>query len=286
MENGELYWVIEVSGTSIKEDTVFKDSVVKNSDKEEDKLSYLHDDSLVGIYKGTSIDNFKTIDDFNKNANMTDVRNSFDKLTFTGANGNYDSLKITVKNKIPLNENEKVFMIVKSEPSVRPTNYRDAFNFSNKVSTKDDGINFMDRSTATKTLYCGGDILKELGQTFQYNKESSEIKTIVADKDTNIPAGSESRIYKDGLNETGSGIYASWAFKLNLDGDLSGSYRVLENIPDGMQLAYMRIKWIGAEQKKRSPIVSKSIGNLENGWTQKSITAMMMIMSLGQRFIT
>lgn len=271
-ENGALYWVIEVSGTSIKENTVFKDSVVKNSDKEEDKLSYLHDDSLVGIYKGTSIDNFKTIDDFNKNANMTDVRNSFDKLTFTGANGNYDSLEITVKNKIPLNENEKVFMIVKSEPSVRPTNYRDAFNFSNKVSTKDDGISFMDRSTATKTLYCGGDILKELGQTFQYNKESSEIKTIVADKDTNIPAGSESRIYKDGLNETGSGIYASWVFKLNLDGDLSGSYRVLENIPDGMQLSYMRIKWIGAEQKKKNPIVSKSIGNL-NGWTEKSTTA-------------
>lgn len=272
-ENGALYWVIEVSGTSIKEDTVFKDSIVKNSDKEEDKLSYLHDDSLVGIYKGTSIDNFKTIDDFNKNANMTDVRNSFDKLTFTGANGNYDSLEITVKNKIPLNENEKVFMIVKSEPSVRPTNYRDAFNFSNKVSTKDDGINFMDRSTATKTLYCGGDILKELGQTFQYNKESSKIKTIVADKDVNIPAGSESRIYKDGLNETGSGIYASWVFKLNLAGDLSGSYRVLENIPDGMQLAYMRIKWIGAEQKKIGPIVSKSIGNLENGWTEKSTKA-------------
>lgn len=271
-KNGELYWVIEVSGTSIKEDTVFKDSIVKNSDKEEDKLSYLHDDSLVGIYKGTSINNFKTINDLKNSRDFTDVRGSFGELKFTGTNGNYDSLEISVKNKIPLNENEKVFMIVKSEPSVRPTNYRDAFNFSNKVSTKDDGINFMDRSTATKTLYCGGDILKELGQTFQYNKESSKIKTIVADKDVNIPAGSESRIYKKGLNETGSGIYASWAFKLNLAGDLSGSYRVLENIPDGMQLAYMRIKWIGAEQKKRGPIVSKAIGNL-NGWTEKSTTA-------------
>lgn len=271
-KNGALYWVIEVSGTSIKEDTVFKDSIVKNSDKKEDKLSYLHKDSLVGIYKGMSIDNFKTIDDLKNSGNFTDVRDSFGELTFTGTNENYDSLEISVKNQIPLNEKEKVFMIVKSEPSVRPTNYRDAFNFSNKVSTKDDGINFMDRSTATKTLYCGGDILKELGQTFQYNKESSEIKTIVADKDVNIPAGSESRIYKDGLNDTGSGIYASWVFKLNLDGDLSGSYRVLENIPDGMQLAYMRIKWIGAEQKKISPIVSKSIGNL-NGWTKKSTTA-------------
>lgn len=271
-KNGALYWVIEVSGTSIKEDTVFKDSIVKNSDKEEDKLSYLHDDSLVGIYKGTSIDNYKTIDDLKTSENFTDVRDSFGELTFTGTNGNYDSLEIPVKNKISLNENERVFMIVKSEPSVRPTNYRDAFNFSNKVSTKDDGINFMDRSTATKTLYCGGDILKELGQTFKYNKESSKIETIVADKDVNIPAGSESRIYKDGLNETGSGIYASWVFKLNLAGDLSGSYRVLENIPDGMQLAYMRIKWIGAEQKKISQIVSKKIDN-HDGWTEKSTKA-------------
>ena len=271
-KNGELYWVIEVSGTSIKEDTVFKDSVVKNSDKEEDKLSYLHDDSLVGIYKGTSINNFKTIDDLKTSENFTDVRDSFGELTFAGTNGNYDSLEIPVKNKISLNENERVFMIVKSEPSVRPTNYRDAFNFSNKVSTKDDGINFMDRSTATKTLYCGGDILKELGQTFQYNKESSKIKTIDVGKDVNIPAGSESRIYKDGLNETGSGIYASWVFKLNLAGDLSGSYRVLENIPDGMQLAYMRIKWIGAEQKRISQIVSKKIDN-HDGWTEKSTKA-------------
>lgn len=271
-KNGELYWVIKVSGTSIKEDTVFKDSVVKNSDKEEDKLSYLHDDSLVGIYKGTSIDNFKTINDLKNSGDFTDVRDSFGELTFTGTNGNYDSLEIPVKNKISLNENEKVFMIVKSEPSVRPINYRDAFNFSNKVSTKDDGINFMDRSTATKTLYCGGDILKELGQTFKYNKESSKIETIVADKDVNIPAGSESRIYIGGLNETGSGIYASWVFKLNLAGDLSGSYRVLENIPDGMQLAYMRIKWIGAEQKKISPIVSKQIDN-HDGWTEKSTIA-------------
>lgn len=271
-QNGALYWVIEVSGTSIKENTIFKDSIVKNSDKKEDKLSYLHDDSLVGIYKGTSIDNFKTINDLKNSENFTDVSGSFGELKFTGTNGNYDSLEISVKNKIPLNENEKVFMIVKSEPSVRPINYRDAFNFSNKVSTKDDGINFMDRSTATKTLYCGGDILKELGQTFQYNKESSEIKTIVADKDVNIPTGSESRIYKDGLKDTGSGIYASWVFKLNLDGDLSGSYRVLENIPDGMQLAYMRIKWIGQEQKKHNQIESKLIGNL-NGWTQKSTKA-------------
>lgn len=271
-KNGELYWVIEVSGTSIKEDTVFKDSIVKNSDKKEDKLSYLHDDSLVGIYKGTSIDDFKTIDDLKTSENFTDVRDSFGELTFTGTNGNYDSLEIPVKNKISLNENERVFMIVKSEPEVRPTNYRDAFNFSNKVSTKDDGINFMDRSTATKTLYCGGDILKELGQTFKYNKGSSKIETIVADKDVNIPAGSESRIYRGGLNETGSGIYASWVFKLNLAGDLSGSYRVLENIPDGMQLAYMRIKWIGAEQKKISQIVSKKIDN-HDGWTEKSTKA-------------
>lgn len=42
---GKIYWVVEVSGTAIKKDTIFKDTISK--DKTD---SYLYDDSLVGIY--------------------------------------------------------------------------------------------------------------------------------------------------------------------------------------------------------------------------------------------
>lgn len=44
---GKIYWVVEVSGTAIKKGTIFKDTIVKDK-----TASYLHDDSLVGIYKG------------------------------------------------------------------------------------------------------------------------------------------------------------------------------------------------------------------------------------------
>ena len=66
---------------------------------------------------------------------------------------------------------------------------------------------------------------------------------------------------------TGPGQYAAWVFKLNYAGELSGSYRVLEQIPDGMELAYIRIKWVGDKQKGKY-IQSKEISGLD-GWTKK-----------------
>lgn len=42
----------------------------------------------------------------------------------------------------------------------------------------------------------------------------------------------------------------------------SGTYRVLETIPDGMELAYIRIKWTGTKQ---GTITSKEDASLENG---------------------
>ena len=66
---------------------------------------------------------------------------------------------------------------------------------------------------------------------------------------------------------TGPGQYAAWVFKLNYAGELSGSYRVLEQIPDGMELAYIRIKWVGDKQKGNY-IRSKEISELV-GWTEK-----------------
>ena len=68
----------------------------------------------------------------------------------------------------------------------------------------------------------------------------------------------------------GNGIYASWAFKVNYGGDLNGDYRVLETIPDGMDLSYIRIKWKGDLAKD---INSKKITNLGSEWQDMTITA-------------
>ena len=270
-KKGELYWVINIGGTKIKEGTIFKDSIVKSDSI---KASYLHTGSLVGIYKGNkAITEYSDFNEFEKSNQYENILNEFEvnytnDLHFEGTDNNSE-LTIRAKEDITLNDGENVYMIVKTEPSVLPSDSRDAFEFKNSISTKDDetSSDYIEKSYANKILYSCPDVLKEYGQTFTYDGENVESKNDGRDEQD------YTKIAKNYL--IGTGTYASWAFKLNYAGELSGSYRVLEQIPDGMQLAYIRIKWIGPNQKNQGPIESKTIpiNDLGEGWTEKTITA-------------
>lgn len=252
---GKIYWVVEVSGTAIKKDTIFKDTISKDKTN-----SYLYDDSLVGIYKGNLPDNktitsFKDLEELKTTSGLVDVKGEFFNLKVT----NNSELSITANKNIGLKD-QKLYMIIATEPSLLPIEYRDYKEYGNQISTNDDGENDISWGSATKTLCGGADILKELGQTFTYD----------GDKITNVEPGRDqgdtTKIFKDGLSDAGPGLYASWVFKLNYAGELSGTYRVLEKIPEGMDLAYIRVKWTGTKQ---GTILSKEITNLGSEWTMK-----------------
>lgn len=252
---GKIYWVVEVSGTAIKKDTIFKDTVSKDKTN-----SYLYDDSLVGIYKGKlsddkSITSFKDLEELKTTSGLVDVKGEFSNLKVT----NNSELSITANKNIELKD-KKLYMIIATEPSSLPTDYRDYNEYENQISTNDDGENDISWGSATKTLCGGADILKELGQTFTY--DGSTLTNIEPGRDQ----GDTTKIFKDGLSDTGPGLYASWVFKLNYAGELSGTYRVLEKIPEGMDLAYIRVKWTGTKQ---GTIKSKEITNLGSEWTPK-----------------
>lgn len=252
---GKIYWVVEVSGTAIKKDTIFKDTISKDKTN-----SYLHDDSLVGIYKGKlsddkSITSFKDLEELKTTSGLVDVKGEFSNLEVT----NNSELSITANKNIELKD-EKLYMIIATEPSSLPTDYRDYNEYENQISTNDDGENDISWGSATKTLCGGADILKELGQTFTY--DGSTLTNIEPGRDQ----GDTTKIFKDGLSDTGPGLYASWVFKLNYAGELSGTYRVLEKIPEGMDLAYIRVKWTGTKQ---GTIKSKEITNLGSEWIPK-----------------
>lgn len=252
---GKIYWVVEVSGTAIKKDTIFKDTVSKDKTN-----SYLYDDSLVGIYKGKlsddkSITSFKDLEELKTTSGLVDVKGEFSNLKVT----NNSELSITANKNIELKD-KKLYMIIATEPSSLPTDYRDYNEYENQISTNDDGENDISWGSATKTLCGGADILKELGQTFTY--DGSTLTNIEPGRDQ----GDTTKIFKDGLSDTGPGLYASWVFKLNYAGELSGTYRVLEKIPEGMDLAYIRVKWTGTKQ---GTIQSKEITNLGSEWTMK-----------------
>lgn len=267
-QNGKHYWVIEVNGSKVRAGTQIKDEISDASGKDDEMSSYLHKDSLVGVCKGDlkTLSEYKTIDKLPEESKLGDEYYKVDYTNnkgFTGAN-NYSELVLTAKKDIDLQENEKIYIVVKTEPTELPTEYRATSRYKNSVYVKHiNDADFTKYDEASQELYGGNYILKELGQTFEY--KNGTYKTITADKDNYLP---EKRVCLDKLK--GEGIFASWAFKVNYGGDLKDDYRVLETIPDGMELSYIRIKWTGKYAKN---ITSKQITNLGDDWKENTITA-------------
>ena len=263
---GELYWVVDVGGTQIAQGTTFRD-LIKTDNKT--TSSYLHDDSLVGIYKGTLpngklISDYKDFNDLTSNGRLTSIEGKF-KTEFNGTAPNYNELLFTANEDIKLENGEKVYMIIKSEPAElpSPTNNRDTKTYKNSISIKDDD-NYVFEQTAEKTLYTSPNILKELGQVFKYDGKTVTNLQIGADK-TESGAADTSKICQD-LLKGSRGVFVSWAFKVNYDGKLNGEYSVLEDIPEGMELSYIRVKWHGADALK---VKSKEISGIDSTtWTK------------------
>ena len=267
--NGKLYWVIEVNGTAIREGTQIRDAISKDKGLTD---SFLHSDSFAGIYQGKPANNINFYTSFekfkNSNTGLVDKSKSFDKKFdnnkgFTGTN-NYSELTLTAKETISLNNDEKLYIVIMTEPQSLPSVYRAEFTYRNVALMKDiSEQSFKEYNSASQILYGGPNILKELGQTFTYDGKT--VTTIQADHDKDNPG---SKICTDLLNKTNSkGAFISWAFKVNLAGDLKGNYRVLEDILDGMELSYIRVKW---HADKAGKVTSQKIVGLGDEWKLNS----------------
>lgn len=269
-KNGAFYWVIKVNGSVIRERTQIRDAVVKENDITD---SYLHSDSIVGIYQGNLgnlVDAYKNYKEFLKsNTGLQDKRDLFDQeytndKNFSGED-NKSELTLTAKQNINLQNDKNIYIIVKTEPSKIPTANRTTFNYMNEVLLKDiTDESFIRQNGAAQSLYGGADLLKELNCTFSYDGNQATILNAGTNDESDVIA---TDILK---TTTGNGIYASWVFKVNYAGDLTGDYRVLENIPKGMELGYIRIKWHGNEA---GSVVSKTINDLGSDWKQYTNTA-------------
>lgn len=268
-ENGAFYWVIEVNGSAIREGTKIKDAVVKENNITD---SYLHTDSIAGIYQGKltkQIGACKNYQEFlDSNTGLVDKKDLFDYEYTNSKNfteNNKSELTLTAKQTITLENDENIYMIIKTEPSQIPTDNRATFTYKNEALLKDTtDTSFNKRNDATQSLHGGGDLLKEFNFTFSYDGNEAKILKSGTDNST-------SKIATNILNQTtGNGIYASWVFKVNYAGDLTGDYRVLEDIPEGMELGYIRIKWHG---NQAGSVVSKTMDNLGDDWQLYSNSA-------------
>lgn len=259
--NGALYWVIKVDGTVLPSGTAIRDvtNAVGGS------AHYIRDTSFVGVYTGNlrtnSLADYADLDSLNARGPLTALESS----NYTVAKDN-SSLTLTLKTEIPLEQGNSLYLIVKTEPSQLPANKRDAFTYNNKLQSSSDGTNWLDHNTASKTLYGSENIFKELGCVFTYPGSGNSI--------TNIQSGTNQGISTGALN--GAGTYVAWQIHVNYEGSLSGRYRVVEQIPDGMEVTYVRIWWLGDKYKAvpqdHKPtfvqLTAEEIAALDGSWTE------------------
>lgn len=257
--NGALYWVIKVDGKVLPSGTAIKDvtNAVGGS------AHYIRDTSFVGVYKGNlrtnSLADYADLDSLIASNPLTALESS----NYTVEKDN-SSLTLTLKTDISLAQGDSLYLIVKTEPDKRPANKRDAFTYNNKLQSRSDGTNWLDHNTASKTLYGSENIFKELGRVFTYPGSGSSI--------TDIQHGTDQGISTGALN--GAGTYVAWQIHVNYEGSLSGRYRVVEQIPDGMEVTYVRMWWLGSKAvlQDHKPtfvqLTDEEIDALGSGWTK------------------
>lgn len=259
--NGALYWVIKVDGTVLPKDTAIKDvtNAVGGS------AHYIRGTSLVGVYTGNlrtnSLADYADLDSLIGSNRLTALEDN----NYTVKKDN-SSLTLTLNQGISLEQGDSLYLIVKTEPGKLPENKRDAFTYNNKLQSRSDGTTWLDHNTASKTLYGSENIFKELGRVFTYPGSGNSI--------TNIQSGTNQGISTGALN--GAGTYVAWQIHVNYEGSLSGRHRVVEQIPVGMEVTYVRMWWLGdkykAVQQDHKPtfarLTAEEIDALGGSWTK------------------
>lgn len=257
--NGALYWVIKVDGTVLPSGTAIRDvtNAVGGS------AHYIRDTSFVGVYTGNlgtnSLADYADLDSLI----ASNLLKALESRNYTVAKGTY-SLTLTLNTGISLAQGDSLYLIVKTEPSKLPANKRDAFTYNNKLQSSSDGTNWLDHNTASKTLYGSENIFKELGRVFTYPGSGNST--------TDIQRGTNQAISTGALN--GAGTYVAWQIHVNYEGSLSGRYRVVEQIPDGMEVTYVRIWWLGSKAVRQDPkptfarLTAEEIAALGGSWTE------------------
>lgn len=257
--NGALCWVIKVDGKVLPSGTAIKDvtNAVGGS------AHYIRSTSFVGVYTGNlgtnSLADYADLDSLIASNLLTALESS----NYTVAKNSF-SLTLTLNTEILLAQGDSLYLIVKTEPSQLPAKKRDAFTYNNKLQSRSDGTNWLDHNTASKTLYGSENIFKELGRVFTYPGSGNSI--------TDIQHGTNQAISTGALN--GAGTYVAWQIHVNYEGSLSGRYRVVEQIPDGMEVTYVRIWWLGSKAVRQDPkptfarLTAEEIAALGGSWTE------------------
>ena len=262
---GTLYWAIKVDGDSVRAGTYMQDYLQTGSD-----YSYIRADSLVGLYTSplseSDLTGFTDLNAALNSGQLTEVENDFYSVEYVIGETNQDRSSVTIKMEktLPL-DGKSLYIFIKTAPAFLPPHpfFGSPLYYRNFLRTSDDGQNWTERGRAEDILYEGTNLWKKVGAVFKFNGESIQETT----------SGSVGTILTQELGQPG--MFVSWEITVNYAGELSGRYRLEDTIPDGMELAYLRVLSRGSQAQNTTVPRLTDLGAdyTEHMTTANSVTA-------------
>ena len=262
---GTLYWAIKVDGDSVRAGTYMQDYLQTGSD-----YSYIRADSLVGLYTSplseSDLTGFTNLNAALNSGQLTEVENDFYSVEYVIGERTQDYSYATIKMEktLPL-DGKSLYIFIKTAPAFLPPHpfFGSPLYYRNYLRTSDDGQNWTKRGRAEDILYEGTNLWKKVGAVFKFNGESIQETT----------SGSVGTILTQELGQPG--MFVSWEITVNYAGELSGGYRLEDTIPDGMELAYLRVLSRGSQAQNTTVPRLTDLGAdyTEHMTTANSVTA-------------
>ena len=262
---GTLYWAIKVDGDSVRAGTYMQDYLQTGSD-----YSYIRADSLVGLYTSplseSDLTGFTDLNAALNSGQLTEVENDFYSVEYVIGERTQDYSYATIKMEktLPL-DGKSLYIFIKTAPAFLPPHpfFGSPLYYRNYLRTSDDGQNWTERGRAEDILYEGTNLWKKVGAVFKFNGESIQETT----------SGSVGTILTQELGQPG--MFVSWEITVNYAGELSGGYRLEDTIPDGMELAYLRVLSRGSQAQNTTVPRLTDLGAdyTEHMTTANSVTA-------------
>ncbi len=263
---GTLYWAIKVDGDSVRAGTYIQDYLLPGR-----HYSYIRADSLVGLYTSSlsesDLTGFTDLNAALNSGRLTEVENDFYSVEYVIGETNQDRSSVTIKMEktLPLDgkslNGKSLYIFIKTAPAFLPPHYfGNTLYYYNYLRTSDDGQNWTERGNPYDILYEGTNLWKKVGAVFKFNGESIQETT----------SGSVGTILTQELGQPG--MFVSWEITVNYAGELSGRYRLEDTIPDGMELAYLRVLSRGSQAQAQNTTVPR-LTDLGADYTEHMTTA-------------
>ena len=252
-KRGTLYWAIRVDGKSLPAGFALKDTPAAGTGI---TGNHIHEDSLIGVYTGATdliLSDYTTLDALQNQLTVVDSGR------YTAERQEGQPLTVTFTDAVQL-DGKSLYVLVKTEPDALPEKPRDVLTYKNGLQTSSAEGNWVDHGPAQQTLYGKATIFKELADVITSDGQH-----------INYIKGAHRASYDASLLPD-PGKYVGWLIHLNYAGTLKGTYRVVEQIPEGMEIAYIRMYWYGDNVKQENSQMIP-IGGLGAEWSQKDNTS-------------